>query len=42
MQTIRIYRKGGGLAAKFTGAPHKVETDEMRERYPEGSFLWLR
>lgn len=45
MQTIRIYRSrqnGGGLVAKFTGPAGLVETQAMRDQYPEPHFLWLR
>jgi hypothetical protein len=43
MQTIRIYFKdGSGIAAKFSGAPNRVETEEMRRRYPENQYSWLR
>jgi len=42
MQTIRIYAKQGGLVAKFTGIAGKVETDQMRQQFPESHFNWLR
>ena len=42
MQTIRIYSRSGGLVARFSGAPNRVETKEMRERFPEGEYRWLR
>jgi len=42
MQTIRIYSKNGGLVASFTGIAGKVETQRLRDEYPESRFLWLR
>lgn len=42
MQTIRIYRRSGGLVASFSGAPGFVETAQMRSDYPESYFMWLR
>jgi len=42
MQTIRIFRKSGGLVASFKGIAGKTETSEMRNLYPESAFYWLR
>jgi hypothetical protein len=41
MQTIRIYQHGK-LVHSVTGIAHQVETEELREQYPEPYFQWLR
>lgn len=43
MQTIRIYdKKTGSLVHSVTGIAYKVETDQLRQQFPESHYNWLR
>lgn len=42
MQTIRILNPKTGEMVEFTGIAYRVETEELRQQYPEGRYIWLR